>query len=817
MKRLNMNKKFIKLPFFVGLLLGFTLLFATFAQADPIAKFIEVNPPSLTNTGTVNVSINISNTSDEGETISVTLYDPAGNICSSFSSGGTAHLAPGASASYSGSWTVTQDQLDKGRIQYTARYSVTVDGVKVPTSLPIVASITHNTATANLDINRNISTKSAVSGQTVTITYTVTNTGTIDIYDLVISDKDISSEDIKLSTLKVGETQELTHAFTAGTASKTTSPKISYKYKTSDGKETTATKDNIEPTTIAVTIPDVVVQLTAPSLIVNPGDKVELTCVITNRSDLNYSQIRVQDATLGDIETNLSLGAGKTETIKKSITVSESNTYQFIVTGKDSSGNSLNAMSNELTIQIPGEGASDALNSEVIPVALNVVVEADREIIYSEPSDIVFHIQVTNNGADTVENVTVAAKGSLVSKTVDTIDKIEPGETVDIVRAFSASMGGKYVFTATAKNSQGTAETFESSPYQIIFQALSTPQPTPAPTAEPTPADDPAVQATDPNSPFGDTNTETGTGTVLLYILAILLVVILGAVFLLFVLDRRRSSAPKATNGGGGNVVIDSIQRSPHRDYSRAPKRGPASVKASPKDAGPAQQDRGAPDLTSSRPQNADNEDRADMERMQAPVRMEARRMPAEAAVDEEATPKLTSYDVEARKEMPNVKIEDKDSVFRRPDKVMAEKDETEPLTLEEPVYQTPEKETPRQDDGLTDNTEVYNRDYLSRIRHAAPEPEKAGKAESPEKKGSSLSEEDAALLSGSTGQYRLSRRSGSLRGEDKEPAIPIRAEDPEAFTRKQRAMRGKQSDLANFYEDDDPQDDPPQTRRRNK
>ena len=112
-----MKRNFAGKAWLLCLTVLLTLLCAVNALADePIAVEMEVSQTQLTGVGTVRVSINVFNIADDGSTISVTLYDPDKNVCSSFGSGGTANLAPGNGASYSGSWTVTQAQLDAGKI-----------------------------------------------------------------------------------------------------------------------------------------------------------------------------------------------------------------------------------------------------------------------------------------------------------------------------------------------------------------------------------------------------------------------------------------------------------------------------------------------------------------------------------------------------------------------------------------------------------------------------------------------------------------------------------------------------------------------------
>lgn len=764
---LGMKRLFAKLSVFTALLVGIMLLFAIGAIAeDSLQTGMEIRPDTLTNPGTVTVNINVINMSDEATPISVTLLDPGGSVCSGFGSGGTAHLSPGASQSYTGTWMVTQEQLEKGRITYNARYAVTnANGERVTTNKPIAASIRHNTARASMKIDRLTPDGSVVEGQTVKISYQIANTGTVDILDIKIADPGITDEVVTYPLLKVGDSVELSTSYVAGTSSKTTSAKITYGYVVGDKTETGTVQ--AEAKVINVTIPDLILELTASKLTVDAGDKVDLTCVITNRSDLSYEQLKVTDKTLGDVESNLSLGSGKSHTITRNILVNETSTYQFVINGVDSTGAQVQFMSREVTI-VSRQDTVDPLNVEVVPVVLDIVIEADREIIYSEPSPVIFHVKVTNNGLDTAENVIVAAAG----KTIKTIPSVAPGEMNDFLIMLDASVGGQFQFTASAKNSQGETQEYKSNIFRIVFQATKPPPtPSPEPTAEPT-EPPPLPDSTQDGIVQGQVDGERpGTGTILLYILFGLLIVILLAVALLFFMDHRRNNPRPPSGGGSGpNVVIDTIDRVPHRDYARAPKRA-----KTPDRKPPRRQEQLAPAYV------AEDEDDDEGQTAQTPMREEPEEEPAPA-------PKMRTFDVAQRKPAPKP-AEGEDNMFRRPapEKRAGAKDDEE-------------KGGPQEAAGAMEQTEVYGRDYLSRIRKA---PEQASKAVD---RGGMMSDEDAALLSGSTGQYRLSRRAGSVRGVS-EPSSHL-AEDPEDFARRQRAARSRRNDPNSFYDDGEDEDD---------
>lgn len=548
-----------------------TLLCAVNALADePIAVEMEVSQTQLTGVGTVRVSINVFNIADDGSTISVTLYDPDKNVCSSFGSGGTANLAPGNGASYSGSWTVTQAQLDAGKITYTASYKVTdADGNVNAVSRPIAKSITYQTATPKLNVERTAPTK-AVEGQTTTVSYLLTNIGTVDVTDIQILDPGLSSEPLTCPLLGVGQSVQLNCDFVMASEPMVTQPTVTYNYLV--GSEEKQNKIDGPAKTIEVATVDVLVQLSAKSLIVNKGDKVELDCTITNKGDVEYTKLSVTDATLGNIESGITLGANKEQKVTKSITVNGSGTYKFTVTALDASGNTVTFASNELTIQTT-EDIKETLGDDAITPDLEIVVEADREIIYTEPSEIAFLIKVTNFGRLAAENVSITEAGTKVK----TIDVIQPNETVTFAKMFTTNVGGQIQFVATTKDSNGQDCQFESNVVKVTYVAPAptptpTPVPTPVPTATPEPTEEPSVSPFVEDEPQGNS-----TGRVLLYVLAGLLLVILVAVVLLVVADRRRN-APKG-NGprGGREVVIDSMERSSRRNYAQpAPRRGGA-------------------------------------------------------------------------------------------------------------------------------------------------------------------------------------------------------------------------------------------------
>jgi hypothetical protein len=328
----------------------------------------------------------------------------------------------------------------------------------------------------------------------------------------------------------------------------------------------------------------------------------------------------------------------------------------------------------------------------------------------------------------------------------------------------SLGLGGIYQFTASTKDNKNATQTATSDPIRISYRPMPTLPPPPAtPTPEPVPTEaveGMLLQTENPNT--GLPTEPVAMGSILLYILAGLLGVVLMAVGVLVLLEKRRSGPQGSMmlsgqgGGGGGAIVIDTIMRSPHRDYARAPK----NAKAQKKEA----KGRGMP------PDETIIVPSAPVARETKPEKQETAKRPA----------KTNSVEKDSKNQ--------RDDPYRRPEpKKEADDAGGDDETLEVMSAAEPED----------------SNDYLGSIRKGRrddPEPSEEKKLRS---------SEDAALLSGSTGQYRLSRATKSSL-----PGANPKAQDPETFSRRQRALR-TQSLAANddYYYDDD--EDPRANRKK--
>ncbi|MEG2357194.1 MAG: hypothetical protein RSC40_09585, partial [Clostridia bacterium] len=206
-----------------------------------------------------------------------------------------------------------------------------------------------------------------------------------------------------------------------------------------------------------------VAKLTASAKGVAIDGKVTLTLNLKNTGSVDYSDLRVTDASLGDVFVNQQLAAGKSLKLDKEITLTKTTDYQFNVTAIDSTGTQT-VVASEL-VNIVAVDPKDVLS-------LQIVATPDRTEVYEQPGMVRFSIAVTNDSAVEAKNVTVSHGATEIY----TFTSIPAGETRKLTRDAALSMAGKFRFTVSAQDPLENKLTFESNEVQIAFSV-----PTPAP------------------------------------------------------------------------------------------------------------------------------------------------------------------------------------------------------------------------------------------------------------------------------------------------------------------------------------------------
>lgn len=569
----------MKRRFFIGLIMCLALacIFGTaLAAYDPLKVSMDLSQTSFTDTKSITVSITVSNAGEGDMPGPVTLYYPNGKQVTEF---GSPTLKVGDSQTWSGTWKVTQKQLEAGKITFKIKYSVYNDNGELvnktknfsrkitytATATPAATdsassaagqdSTTTTTSSAagkvQVEINRTITPMVASKGKKVSVVYEVVNSGEVDITDVKIKENSsISKTAGSITSVKAGERATYTFTVTMGSKDLTSQATITYK---ANGKTETAQK---EQATIQYGEVNLTASLAADKKGGMPGDIVTLTLTLKNTGSVDYNAITVTDPTLGTVFQNESLAAGKKLELKKEVTITDTADYLFTV--KAISTAEVETTTTTELVNVTAISAEDQVN-------LSVTAESDRDTIYAIPGTVKFTVTVTNNGQNAVQNVTVSASGVKLYS----FPTIQAGESRSFTRDISVSMAGQYQFQATSQNVLQETVSFDSNIIPIAYA-----QPTAVPTAAPI--------VTPPQPVHEDIPTDDGLPAYVDTVQSALNVVwilcaVLGAVSLALLIA---GLVRRAQQNAQSSKAYDHLERGSYRDYNAPAPKEKGKVKA---------------------------------------------------------------------------------------------------------------------------------------------------------------------------------------------------------------------------------------------
>ena len=480
------------------------------ADADPIRVSSLSEPQSVISEQEVSITIKIYNSSQTDMLDEITLFNPKGVSVEKYSG-----LKGEQSVTYTGKWYVTKDQIEKGKISYYIQYMVdTGSGPQVATrTVPV--TIQTEEAAPQLTATYSISPASAREGQMVTLSYTLSNTGNVELRNIVIENDGVSKEELAQPSLSVGEKVTLTDSFEMGKKELVSKPSITYQAAESNKKLTIS---DLARKTITVAEDGLEVYLKAEKAEdIYPGEKVAIELELKNTGDGSYTELSAVLSDGTEIASGVELASGAS--FKKEIewTASEDTALTASVSGSDGNGEAVAVVSSELNITT--QDASRAL-------VLNVYADAAQEVIHSEPAVVRFGIVVENIGETDAATLTVEQAGTTVAK----IPSLPAGESRTMVFDLETSIAGKFQFVVKGNDADGNERAYESNILELAYVA-----PTPAPTAVPTPTPVPPTPTPAPTATPAPTLGEIiaeKVNPVVLYsiagVLAALLVAVLG-------------------------------------------------------------------------------------------------------------------------------------------------------------------------------------------------------------------------------------------------------------------------------------------------
>ncbi|MCL2737221.1 MAG: DUF11 domain-containing protein, partial [Propionibacteriaceae bacterium] len=349
-------------------------------------------------------------------------------------------LGPGDTLTCTGTYALTQDDIDLGRVDNTATATaVGSDGVRVssqPSSVTVLL-----TRQATVSLVKTADKAEVVLGDVVTYTFLVTNTGNVTISDILVSETAFSGTGTAPvpvcphDSLGANESMECTATYTV-TQDDVNAGQIDNAAIVTGHSPTGDDPQGEDETTVdVVQNPGVDIQKAG---VLDPGahtpvavgDKVLYTFTVTNTGNVTLTDLVVTDPKIADIDCGgaTTLDPGDTTIVchgTYSLTQTDIDAGHVVnvayVHGTDPKGDDVPGDSPQTDVPIPGSAS----------ISLVKTADADTVVL---GETVMYTFDVTNTGNLTMSDVVIHERDFTGAGTMSTADcpqgQFLPGETV---------------------------------------------------------------------------------------------------------------------------------------------------------------------------------------------------------------------------------------------------------------------------------------------------------------------------------------------------------------------------------------------------
>lgn len=241
---------------------------------------------------------------------------------------------------------------------------------------------------ASLTATRTVSASQASTGEVITLTYTVTNSGVTPITGVSITDKEIGGREpmVKDVTIQPGVPYVFTYDYTMGRSTVTSSPVIAYLLP--DGTEG------------KVTVSERVLGMinSRLSVAVEQGVASEegqtFTLTLTNDGNQRISKIKITDELGSSVAETFQLAIGESRTLTYTVPTTEARNVVFNIVGEDGVGQ-----------QYSDKTQSYAVRKYIDPSLIGIDFSAAVVETLNSAGSITVNFTVTNTGSLTMEDM----------------------------------------------------------------------------------------------------------------------------------------------------------------------------------------------------------------------------------------------------------------------------------------------------------------------------------------------------------------------------------------------------------------------------
>lgn len=301
--------------------------------------------------------------------------------------------------------------------------------------------------TAYLNFKRNVNRTNAAPGEKISITYVMTNTGSVELTKIKLVDRYIagtSSPMLKEFSLLPGEKKEFVYEYTMGSATVVSEPVVTF---------TPAGSSNALTVTVSpITLGLINAQLTKEVTISNQTpDNVQLTLYLTNNGNQKLSNLTVKDE-LGNAvgSSGFTLAVGETKVIDYTIpNPSAVRNVVFYISGNNASGTAFSDNTKSIAVR-------PYIDTSLLGLKLSAAISSPL----SSENVIGITFTVTNTGSIDYSNLSLKEKS--IDHALYSLDVLKPGAPVEFSVDVNTGGARDLVFVLSANDTSGNTYEFEA-------------------------------------------------------------------------------------------------------------------------------------------------------------------------------------------------------------------------------------------------------------------------------------------------------------------------------------------------------------------
>ena len=349
---------------------------------------------------------------------------------------------------------ITRAELDAGNVDYILSYDAPEEGEKK--LLRLSAPLKKGYGAPTVDFTRQLSSRVVSAGETLAISYRVTNNGTLPIHDIRLSDA-LGEYNGQAAQLLPGETRTFFNRLAISAESRS---EASLQYADASGE---VRLQSLAPVSIALSKSALSADFSIGRSAFDP-DRADAVLILDNAGDYDYSGITVLDDVYGGVIADgitLVHGANPTE-VAFTYPVRGEGEYRWRVTGLSQTGEAVDFLTETVT-----------LPKETLQRSVDIQLEVEpREFSISSPGSVSFDVSIANTGSVSAKDLRLyeVNRGDIRRLAV-----LPTGEPARFSFAYEVSENTQFVFCLNYQDADGHTRTVSTDPIDIDISASGAP------------------------------------------------------------------------------------------------------------------------------------------------------------------------------------------------------------------------------------------------------------------------------------------------------------------------------------------------------